>query len=551
MTEKIHIKINREYMYNPEKTQIILLGGLSQIGLNITLIETARTLIAIDCGMAFPKEQIGIDKLVPDVRYIKSKRNKFKGFFITHGHEDHIGGLSYVLQQLGSVDIYGLEFTCELIRKKLIADGFTDLSIIKKIRPNERLKIDDIELEFIRMSHSIPDSAAIFLKTPSGNLFHTGDFKVDMSAEKRNMMDFNEIESVQREHIHVMLSDSTNSEKSDWTDPEKRIRNRLYDIMSSNPDKRIIISTFSSNIGRIEGIINAAERLGRPVIFDGRSLIGTLIMAKEKNCISFNEENIHEAMDHRAVNDKNAVIVVTGSQGETTAVLSRIARGEHPMIKIKPDDMIIFSSRTIPGNENDMERLLNNLIQNGVKHIVRNVHTSGHANAQELKLMARLVHPDYIIPVHGDAYQRHVACETYKKVGYRDEQLCIGYEGAVYELQKGILKYMGEIPVRHIMLENFGEVKQKTIEERWKLSTEGIIIVAIDKTNKEVIDFETCGLSISETTKKYLIKKLNSYIYKKCDEEFLMNKISEEIYSVKGKLPIIKIFEFKGEKHEK
>lgn len=544
MQERVHIKINTEYFKKQEKTQIITLGGLSQIGLNITLIETPNTLIAVDCGMAFPNENYGIDKFVPDVKYIKKKISKFKGFFITHGHEDHIGGLSYALQQIGTnIDIYGLEFSCELIKKKLIADGYVDTKMIHIINPNEEIKINDIVLKFIRMSHSIPDSAAIYIKTPSGNIFFTGDFKIDMSAEKRNMIDLNEIESIQKDHIHLMLTDSTNSEKPGWTDPEKRIRNNLYNLISSNANKRIIISTFSSNINRIEGILNIAEKLNRPVIIDGKSLLGTLMTAKEKKCISFNENNIYDAINRDVINQKNAVILVTGSQGENTAVLARMSRGEHPTIRLKPDDMIIFSSKTIPGNEADMETLLNNLVNSGVKYIVKNIHTSGHANAEELKLIARLVHPDYILPIHGNDYQRLIACKTFAKVGYKEDQLIMGYEGAVYELVNGTIKKMGDIPVNHIMIENYGETNSEIIEERKRLSTEGIILIIIN----EKIKIESIGLTLSEKTKEYLLSKINQYLSNKTENNILIDKISEDIYAIKGKKPIIKII--KGESH--
>ena len=469
----------------------IFLGGLEQIGMNITAFETEDSIICVDCGMAFPDEDMpGIDLVIPDVTYLKDHAEKVKGFFITHGHEDHIGALPYVLREI-NVPVYGTRLTTALIRHKIEEADIADMAKINTVSFGDVIEAGDMSVEFIKTNHSIQDAAALAIRTPAGTLLHTGDFKVDYTPVFGDHIDLQRIAELGSEGVLALMCDSTNAIREGFTSSESTVGEVFDTVVQNNPDKRIIIATFASNVDRVQQIITTAERFGRKVCIDGRSMVNVINTAVELGLVSVQDGTLIEIGQLKDYAPEKTILVATGSQGESMAALSRMATGQHKKVSINAGDVVIISSTPIPGNEKAVAKVINELCHKHAEVVYQDTHVSGHACEEEIKLIYSLVHPHFTIPVHGEFRHRLAQKNIARQMGLAEDNIKLIDTGDVLELTPGSCELVDHVQSGPIYVDGLGvgDVGNIVIRDRQNLAANGIIIVPItlDKTTGEVL----------------------------------------------------------------
>ena len=478
-------------MDNNKKVRIIPLGGLEIIGMNITAFEYEDTIIVVDCGLAFPEDDmLGIDLVIPDVTYLKRNIDKVKAFVITHGHEDHIGALPYILKEL-NVPVYGTRLTIALIENKLREHELLDITKRHTVQFSDVIDFGDISVEFIRTNHSIADAAALAIHTPAGCIVHTGDFKVDYTPVYGDPIDLTRFAELGKEGVLALLCDSTNAERPGITNSERTVGKTFDSIFADNKDSRIIVATFASNVDRVQQIINSAYTYGRKVIVEGRSMVSVINTAAELGIINIPDNTL---IDIEQINDypeEKTVIVTTGSQGETMAALSRIATNTHRKVSLNQGDVVIFSSNPIPGNEKAVSKVINELSMKGADVIFQDAHVSGHACEEEIKLIYSLVKPKYSIPVHGEYRHLKAQARIAKSLGIEKENIFILKTGQVLEINSESAIITEEVENGSVFVDGLlvGDVGNVVIRDRQRLSEDGIIIImlAMDESGEYVI----------------------------------------------------------------
>ncbi|MBO5175775.1 MAG: ribonuclease J [Eubacterium sp.] len=464
-----------------ERVRIVPLGGLEQIGMNITAFETEESIIVVDCGLAFPEDDmLGVDLVIPDITYLQDNRDKVKGFVITHGHEDHIGALPYVLKEL-NVPIYATNLTMAIIENKLKEHNLMGVTRRKVVSYGQYINLGDFRIEFIRTNHSIADSAALAIYTPAGVIVHTGDFKVDYTPVYGDSIDLARFGELGKKGVLALMADSTNVLKPGFTMSERTVGKTFDTIFDENEKSRIIVATFASNVDRVQQIINSARKHGRKVIVEGRSMVNIINTAVELGYIQAPDNIIISIEEMKNYSDDQIVLVTTGSQGEAMAALSRIAASIHRKVTIKPGDTVIFSSNPIPGNEKSVSKVINELSMKGAKVIFQDAHVSGHACQEELKLIYSLVRPKFAIPVHGE--YRHLLRhgELAQEMGIPKENVVIMKSGNVLELKEDSAKIVGEVQAQGIMVDGLGvgDVGNIVLRDRQHLSENGLLVVVL------------------------------------------------------------------------
>ncbi len=461
--------------------KIIPLGGLEQIGMNITAIEYEDSIIVVDCGLSFPDDgMLGIDLVIPDVTYLIENKDKVKGLVITHGHEDHIGAIPYVEKQI-NMPIYATKLTMGLIEYKLKEHELANNVKRKIVTYGQTINLGCFRVEFIRTNHSIADSAALAIYTPAGIIVHTGDFKVDYTPVYGGVIDLQRFGELGKKGVLALLADSTNVERPGYTPSEKTVGKTLDHIFDDNRDGRMIIATFASNVDRVQQIINSAYKYGRKCIVEGRSMVNIISIASELGYIQIPENTLIDIDQAGNYPDNKLVYITTGSQGEDMAVLSRIAGSVHNKIKIKPGDLVVFSSHPIPGNEKSVYRVINELEMKGAKVIYQDTHVSGHACQEELKLMYALTRPKYAIPVHGEFRHLKTHAELAHMMGIPKENIKILHTGDVLEMSEDTFRIAGNVPASGVLVDGLGvgDVGNIVLRDRQHLSENGLIIVAL------------------------------------------------------------------------
>ncbi len=472
--------------------KIIPLGGLEQIGMNMTAFEYKDSIIVVDCGLAFPEDDmLGIDMCIPDISYLVENKDKVKGFFITHGHEDHIGAIPYVIKEI-NVPIYATRLTMGLIDHKLEEIGYLNKTHRKTVKYGQTINAGPFRVEFIKTNHSIQDSAALAIYTPVGVIMHTGDFKVDYTPVYGDAIDLQRFAEIGKKGVLGLMCDSTNAERPGFTESESTVGVKFNDIFAENKDSRIIIATFASNVDRVQQIINTAYKYGRKVVVEGRSMVTIISIAQELGYIKIPDNTLISTDQLKNYPDNKTVLITTGSQGESMAALSRMANGTHKKIAIKPGDTIIFSSHPIPGNEKDVSNIINELYRKGANVIFQDVHVSGHACQEEIKLIYSLVKPKYSIPVHGEYKHLKAQERIARALGYDTEHIKILSSGDVLEFdEKGRANVTGHVHTGTVFVDGLGvgDVGSIVLRDRQHLAQDGIIIVvmAMDKASGNVV----------------------------------------------------------------
>ncbi|OGW20574.1 MAG: ribonuclease J [Nitrospirae bacterium GWC2_46_6] len=471
---------------------VIPLGGLEEIGLNMTVFQYADDLIIVDAGLMFPEEDmLGVDFVIPDFSYVLDNREKVKGIILTHGHEDHTGALPFLLKEI-NVPVFGTPLTLALVREKLKEHNITDVSLMP-IRPRDTVNLGAFKIEFMRVTHSIVDGVGLGINTPLGNIIHTGDFKLDPTPVDGELMDFHKFSEYGEKGTLLMLSDSTNAEKGGFTFSEKEVRRAFEDIFSKAKG-RIIIATFASNIHRIQQAIDVAVQYGRRVIMCGKSIVSNSQIALDLGYLKMPEKTWVRLENLKDLPDNEAVIITTGSQGEPMSVLSRIAIGEHKHIKIKEGDTVILSAKIIPGNERSIGRIINHLMRRGADVIyekVSEIHVSGHASKEELKLMMNIVRPRYFMPIHGEYRHLKYHAKLAEKSGIPAENVFIMEDGGVLEITGEGASKNGKVTSGRVFIDgkDIGGVEDIVLRDRKRLAHDGIVIVlvGIEKLTKKIV----------------------------------------------------------------
>ena len=560
-------KQGEQFRFKKEKLKIIPLGGLLEIGKNITVFEYENDIILVDCGLAFPEDDmLGIDLVIPDLTYLEKNKEKIRGLVITHGHEDHIGSIPYLLKQI-NVPIYATKLTIGLIEHKLEEHRLLRSANLNVVNPGQTVDFGTMKVEFIRTTHSIPDACSLAIHTPAGVVVHTGDFKIDYTPIDGEMMDFGRLAELGNRGVLALMSDSTNSERKGYTMSESTV-GEVLDKLFINCTKRIVVATFSSNVHRVQQIVNSAVKYGRKVAICGRSMINTIETARKFGYIKV-PDNVFIDIDMiKSYPDDRLTIITTGSQGETMSALTRMASGEHKRVQITPNDLIIISANPIPGNENAVSKVIDDLMKIGaevVYNALEDIHVSGHACQEEQKLMISLVKPKYFIPVHGEYRQLIAHSETAKKVGVNPENIFIMTNGRILELNEYEAKLTGTVPVGRIMVDGLGvgDVGNIVLRDRQRLSQDGLIIIVLtmdsvtgtvvagpdvlsrgfvyvrDSENlmeeikkllrAKISEFEEKHITDWATIKSLLREELRDYIYKKTKRDPMILPIIMEV----------------------
>ena len=463
------------------KLKIIPLGGLEQIGMNITAFEYEDRIVVVDCGLAFPEDDMpGIDLVIPDITYLKENISKVKGFVITHGHEDHIGALPYVLKEVNA-PIYSTKLTLALISNKLKEHNLTKTTKLKEVKHGQVINLGDFAIEFIKTNHSIQDASALAIYSPVGIVVHTGDFKVDYTPVFGDAIDLQRFAEIGRKGVLALMCDSTNAERPGFTMSERTVGHVFDNLFNEYKTARIIIATFASNVDRVQQIINTAYRFGRKVAVEGRSMVNVITTAAELGYLRVPDQTLIEIDQVKNYPDEQLVLITTGSQGESMAALSRMAANIHKKITIKPNDAIIFSSHPIPGNEKAVSKVINELSMKGAKVIFQDAHVSGHACQEEIKLIYSLVKPKYAIPVHGE--YRHLTAQKLvaEELGYSKDNIFILKSGNVLEIDENSAAVTGSVHTGAILVDGLGvgDVGNIVLRDRQHLSEDGIMIVVM------------------------------------------------------------------------
>lgn len=466
---------------NNGKMRIIPLGGLEKIGMNITAFEYEDSIIVVDCGLSFPEEDmLGIDLVIPDVTYLKDNIQKVKGFVITHGHEDHIGALPYVLREL-NLPIYATKLTMGIIEKKLTEHNLLRSTRRKVVRHGQSINLGQFRIEFIKTNHSIQDAAALAIYSPAGIVVHTGDFKVDYTPVYGDAIDLQRFAEIGKKGVLALMSDSTNAERPGFTQSERTVGITFDHVFAEHKDTRIIIATFASNVDRVQQIINTACKYDRKVVVEGRSMVNIIQVAQELGYLNVPDKTLIEIDQLKNYPPEKTVLITTGSQGESMAALSRMAANIHKKVSIKPGDTIIFSSNPIPGNEKAVSRVINELSAKGADVIFQDVHVSGHACQEEIKLIYSLVKPKYSIPVHGEFRHLKAQAGIAESLGIPKENIFIMHSGDVMELNDESAEITGKVHTGAILVDGLGvgDVGNIVLRDRQHLAEDGIMIVVL------------------------------------------------------------------------
>ena len=473
--------MRRKVNESASRLRIIPLGGLEQIGMNITAFEYEDSIIVVDCGLSFPEDDmLGIDLVIPDITYLKNNADKVKGFVITHGHEDHIGALPYVLKEL-NVAVYATRLTMGLIENKLKEHNLINHVKRKVIKFGQSINLGQFRVEFIKTNHSIVDAAALAIYSPAGIVVHTGDFKVDYTPVFGDAIDLQRFAELGKKGVLALMCDSTNAERPGFTASEKSVGKTFDALFEEHKNTRIIIATFASNVDRVQQIINSAYKFGRKVVVEGRSMVNTIEVATNLGCLSIPDQTLIDIEQLKNYPNEKTVIITTGSQGESMAALSRMAGDNHKKISIGQGDTVIFSSSPIPGNEKAVTNVINGLLEKGADVIFQDVHVSGHACQEEIKLIYTLVHPKYAIPVHGEYKHLIAQAKIAKELGMPKENVFIMQSGDVLELSEESANIVGKVPVGDILVDGLGvgDVGNIVLRDRQHLAKDGIIIVVL------------------------------------------------------------------------
>ena len=547
-------------MESKKKIKVIPLGGLGEVGKNITVIEYGEEIIVVDCGMTFPdSEMYGIDVVIPDVTYLVNNKERVKGFFITHGHEDHIGAIPYILNQINA-PIYATNLTIGLIQSKLEEHKMLDIVELNVVKPGDTIALDKLKIEFIRTNHSIADSCALAIHTPLGIVVHTGDIKVDFTPVDGNVIDLQRLAKIGKQGVLLLMADSTNACHPGYTMSEKTVGETLDNLFSKGTG-RIIVATFASNIHRLQQIINSSIKYGRKIAFSGRSMEKISEVAIKLGYLDMPEDLLIDLKDLKLYNSNQITIVTTGSQGEPMSALTRMASSTHKNIQIEKDDMIIISANPIPGNEKAVSKVINELTQKGAKVIyksIEEIHVSGHACEQELKLLQSILKPKYFVPVHGEYKHLRKHILIAEEVGLQKEKSFILENGDVLSLNRKSACISGKVQAGNILVDGIGigDVGNIVLRDRKNLSKDGIIniIVAIEKESRSIVsgpDIVTRGFiyvreseelvnQIKEISYDSIQTSIDKNIFKWSEiKNNIRNDVGPFIYSKTKRKPII------------
>ncbi|MBR0350691.1 MAG: ribonuclease J [Clostridia bacterium] len=492
-TEKISTQTNAKSIFKPSKLKVIPLGGLHEVGKNITVFEYENEMIIVDCGISFPEDDmLGIDLVIPDITYVEKNKEKLKGMIITHGHEDHIGSIPYFLKKVNT-PIYATKLTCGLINNKLEEHKLVRSTKLIQVDQGETITLGKFKVEFIRSSHSIPDSVMLAIYTPVGTILHTGDFKVDYTPIDGKLMDLGRIAELGNQGILALMSDSTNAERKGFTMSESTVGS-LFEKLFLHCTKRIVVATFASNVHRVQQIVNSAVENDRKIAVCGRSMINMIETARALGYIDCPENLFIDIDMINKYPDEKLVIITTGSQGEPMSALTRMAAGDHRKVKITPNDLIIISATPIPGNEKFISKVIDDLMQIGAEVVyssLADVHVSGHACQEEQKLILALARPKFFIPVHGEYRQLKAHSETAQSMGVNKDNIIMLSNGRVLELTPEEAKVNGSVPSGRVFVDGLGvgDVGNIVLRDRQHLSQDGLIIIVLtmDSSSGEVI----------------------------------------------------------------
>ncbi|MBQ6991916.1 MAG: ribonuclease J [Clostridia bacterium] len=550
-----------------DNLKIIPLGGLLEIGKNITVFEYKDDIILVDCGLAFPEDDmLGIDLVIPDISYLEKNKEKIRGLVLTHGHEDHIGAIPYLLKQI-NVPIYATKLTAGLVQNKLEEHKLLRSTKIKTVHHGQTITLGCMRVEFIRMTHSIPDACSLAIHTPVGIVVHTGDFKIDYTPIDGEQIDFGRLAALGNKGVLALMSDSTNSERKGHTMSESTVGDVL-DRLFINCHKRIVVATFASNVHRIQQIVNSAIKYNRKIAICGRSMLNVIETARKFGYIKVPDNVFIDIDEIKSYTDDRLVIITTGSQGETMSALKRMAEGEHRKVEITENDLIIISASPIPGNENSVSKVIDDLMKKGAEVIynaLEDIHVSGHACQEEQKLMISLIRPKYFIPVHGEYRQLIAHSETAKKMDIAPENIFIMTNGRILELNQDEAKLTGTVPFGKILVDGLGvgDVGNIVLKDRQRLSQDGLIIVVLtmdsttgmavagpdvisrgfvyvresenlmeeikNRLRQKVAECEERNITDWASIKSILKEELRSYVYKRTKREPMILPIIMEI----------------------
>ena len=520
-----------ENIFKKPKLKIIPLGGLHEVGKNITVFEYDDEIIVVDCGLSFPEDDmLGVDLVIPDITYLKRNEEKIKGLIITHGHEDHIGSVPYLLKQI-DIPVYAPKLAMGLIRNKLEEHRILRSSTLIEVTQGQKIKFGKyFEVEFIRSTHSIPDSVMLAIKTPVGTILHTGDFKVDYTPIDGKIMDLGRIAELGNEGILALMSDSTNAERKGFTMSESSI-GPVFDELFDGCTKRIVVATFASNVHRVQQIVSSAVKYHRKIAICGRSMINMITTAKELGYIDCPDDIFIDIDTMSTYNDEQLVIITTGSQGETMSALTRMAAGDHRKVKITPNDLVIISANPIPGNEKSVSKVIDDLMQIGAEVVysaLADVHVSGHACQEEQKLIFALSKPKFFIPVHGEYRQLRAHAETAQMMGIPAKNIVMMENGRVVELDENEIKMGGMVPNGRVLVDGLGvgDVGNIVLRDRQHLSQDGLIVIVLtmDSSTGEVVagpDVISRGFVYVRESENLMddVKNVVRHEIRKCEEK--------------------------------
>ena len=482
--------MKRENTEGLQPLKVIPLGGLEQIGMNITVFEYGESIMIVDCGLGFPEDDMyGVDLVIPDVTYLEENADKIKGFVITHGHEDHIGALPYILKKI-NVPVYATRLTIGIIEHKLEEHGLLDSVVRKVINFGQTITLGEFHVEFVRTNHSIVDAAALAIYTPRGIIVHTGDFKVDYTPVYGDAIDLQRFGELGKKGVLALMCDSTNAERPGFTASERTVGTALRSIFEEQKNKRLIIATFASNVDRVQQIINIAHEYGRKVAVEGRSMVSIIDTAIALERLSVPEDTLTDLDGLRNLPDEKQVLITTGSQGERLAALSRMAAGTHRKVVITPKDAVVFSSHPIPGNEKAITKIINEIFLRGADVIFQDTHVSGHACSEEIKLIYSLTRPKYAFPVHGEYKHLKAQAKIARSLGYDSEHILILHTGDVLEFNDKGAQIADHVQSGFVFVDGLGvgDVGNIVLRDRQRLADDGVmvLVMAMDAENRVV-----------------------------------------------------------------
>lgn len=543
-----------------EKIRVVPLGGLGEVGKNMMVVEYGDDIIIIDAGVMFPDDEMfGVDLVIPDTGYLADKKDRIRAILITHGHEDHVGGLPYILPMLDFPPLYATRLTYGLIQVKLKEHRLVDKTTMNVLMPGEQVRLGSFVAEFFRVNHSIPDAVGVILHTPLGNLVHTGDYKFDYTPVDGKPADFGLLARLGKEGVLLMMGDSTRIESVGYT-PSERVIDDSFDKIFANAPGRIMIATFASLISRVQQVVNTAARYDRFVALVGRSMINNVQIASELGYLDIPKGMLIRAEDINKFNPEQVVIICTGSQGEPTSALTRIANRDHRLIRVQRGDTIILSATPIPGNEKMINRTINNLFRQGAEvyyQAISNVHVSGHAAQEELKLMLSLLQPRFFMPIHGEYRQLILHAKMGKTLGIPEERIVVAEDGDIIELTQDAIQIVDHVTAGNVFVDGLsvGDVGQIVLRDRKVLSQDGILmaVMTVDKETGQPIagpDIVTRGFvymrdadELLNSAREQIVESLSHLNGHSSDWSFAKDKIkqtlSEFLYEKTRRRPMI------------